>query len=330
MLPERFLDRLARIVPPDRLAEVVETFGPPRRVGFRLNPLRADPADTLGALCRDGLAPLPVAWYADAFTVAADERPALVASPAYAAGAVYLQNLSSMVPPLALAPEPDDRVLDLAAAPGSKTTQLAALLGPDADLAAVEVVRDRFFRLRANLDAAGASFVKTFLQDGTKVPRYRPEHFDRVLLDAPCSTEGRFRADEPETFAYWSERKIREMQRRQTALLAAAVDSLAVGGTLVYATCSFAPEENEAVLDRTLTRFGDALRLEPIPLDVPAAQPALPAWDGQAFAHDLSHARRLLPDGTYEAFFVARLHKTASTVAERPRHAARAARPRRR
>lgn len=323
MLPDRFLERLARIVPPARFDAVVATFGPPTRIGFRLNRLRADPDETLAALRADGLDPQPVTWYADAFAVAADERAALMATDAYAAGAVYLQNLSSMVPPLALDAESDDRVLDLAAAPGSKTTQLAALLGPDAEIAAVEVVRDRFFRLRANLDAAGASFVKTYLQDGTKVPRYRPEHFDRVLLDAPCSTEGRFRADEPETFAYWSERKIREMQRRQTALLAAAVDSLAVGGALVYATCSFAPEENEVVLDRTLSRFGDALHLEPLPLDVPAAVPALDGWDDQPFAHDLTHARRLLPDGTYEAFFVARIRKTDSTVADAPRRAGR-------
>jgi len=330
VLPERFLERLARIVPSDRFDAVVATFGPPRRIGFRLNPLRTVPGETLAALRAAGLDPQPVDWYAEAFTLDASERAALMATNAYATGAVYLQNLSSMVPPLALAAEPDDQVLDLAAAPGSKTTQLAALLGSDADIAAVEVVRDRFFRLRANLDAAGASFVKTYLQDGTNVPRYRPEHFDRILLDAPCSTEGRFRADEPETFAYWSERKIREMQRRQTALLAAAVDSLAVGGTLVYATCSFAPEENEMVLDRTLTRFGDALHLEPLPLDVPAAQPPLGGWNDEPFAHDLSHARRLLPDGTYEAFFVARLHKTESTVDDTPRRPGRTSRTRRR
>lgn len=326
MLPPLFLDRLARIVPPGRFDTVVDTFGPPVRVGFRLNPLRADPAATLAALHAAGLAPEPVGWYAHAFTVAAADRAALLATPEAAAGAVYLQNLSSMVPPLALAPAPGETVLDLAAAPGSKTTQLAALTHGEADIAAVEVVRDRFFRLRATLDLAGAANVRTFLQDGTKVYRYRPEHFDRVLLDAPCSTEGRFRADAPETFAYWSERKIREMQRRQTALLFSAVNSLRVGGTLVYATCSFAPEENEQVLDHALTTFGDALALEPLGLDVPAALPALGEWDGRRFAHDLSPARRLLPDGTYEAFFVARLRKTASTAPERPAYEGRARR----
>ena len=320
ILPPLFLARLARLVPEDRYDAVVASLGPPARVGFRLNPLRADPEATLHGLRAHGLDPQPVAWYGHAFTVDADARAALVAAPEYAAGAVYLQNLSSMVPPVALAPEAGERILDLAAAPGSKTTQLAALTGNAAEIAAVELVRDRFFRLRANLALAGAE-ARTFLQDGTKVHRYRPEHFDRVLLDAPCSTEGRFRADVPETFAYWSERKIREMQRRQQALLFSAVNSLAVGGVLVYATCSFAPEENEEVVDRALTAFGDALTLEPLPIDVPAAMPARSEWDGTSFAHDLSPARRLLPDGTYEAFFVARFRKTASTVEPRAERA---------
>ena len=313
-LPDRFLERLAHIVPPERYEAVVATFGAPERVGFRVNPLRGERSVVLAELGAAGLRPEPVGWYADAFTLAPEERAALLASDAYARGAAYPQNLSSMVPPLALAPAPGDRVLDLAAAPGSKTLQMAALMENAGEIAAVELVRDRFFRLRANALAAGATVVRPFLQDGTKVWRYRPEHFDRVLLDAPCSTEGRFRADEPETYRYWSERKIREMQNRQHRLLFSAVGALAVGGVLVYATCSFAPEENEAVLDKALTTFDGALELEPLGVDVPNAEPALAGWDDRPFRHDLAHARRLVPDGTHEAFFVARLRKTASTA----------------
>ncbi len=318
-LPPRFLDRLARIVPPDRLDAVTATFeAPVARVAFRANPLRGDRAATLAALADVGLDVAPVAWYADAFTVDAADRAALLATDAARAGAVYLQNLSSMVPPLALAPEPGERILDLAAAPGSKTLQLAALAGETAEIAALEIVRERFFRLRANLASGGATWVRTYLQDGTKAARYRPDHFDRVLLDAPCSTEGRFRADEPETTRYWSERKIREMQRRQRRLAEAAVGALRVGGVLVYATCSLAPEENEVIVDGLLDRFDGALELDAIPVAAPGdggppfAAP-LDGWDGKAFAHDLRHARRILPDGTHEAFFVARLRKVDDT-----------------
>ncbi len=236
---------------------------------------------------------------------------------------MYVQNLASMVPPLALAPEPGERILDLAAAPGSKTLQMAALMGNTGEIAAVEVVRDRFFRLHANAKAAGATSVRTFLQDGTRVDRYRPEHFDRVLLDAPCSTEGRFRADDAETTRYWSERKVREMQHKQERLLVSAVGALREGGVLVYSTCSLAPEENEAVLDRVLTHFEGALEAEPLPVAVPEFMPALDAWEGTAFTHALPEARRLLPDGTFEAFFVARFRKVASTAPDAPPHPAR-------
>ncbi len=314
-LPERFLDRLARIVPSDRLDAVAATFeAPPERVGFRTNPLRGDRAATLAALAAAGLDVAPVAWYADAFTVPFDQREALLATDVAKRGAVYLQNLSSMVPPLALGPEPGERILDLAAAPGSKTLQMAALAGETAEIAAVEVVRDRFFRLRANLASGGATWVRTYLQDGTKADRYRPEHFDRILLDAPCSTEGRFRAGDAETTRYWSERKVREMQHRQRRLAEAAVGALRPGGVLVYATCALAPEENEAVVDGLLDRFDGEIALEPIPLPAadaggpPFAAP-LDEWKGDAFAHDLSATRRILPDGTHEAFFVARFRK---------------------
>ena len=318
-LPPRFLDRLRAVVGAGRFAAVAATFAAPQRVAFRLNPLRADPAATLAALRAGGLDPAPVGWYPHAFTLPPEARAALLATDAVATGAAYLQNLSSMVPPLVLGAEPGERVLDLAAAPGSKTLQLAALAGPTAEIAAVEVVRDRFFRLRANLAAGGAGFVRTYLQDGTRVDRYRPGHFDRVLLDAPCSTEGRFRADDPETFRYWSVRKVHEARRRQTALLAAGLGALREGGVLVYSTCSLAPEENEGVLDAALTASGGAVVLEPLGLDVPAAEPALAGWDDPkdgptAFAHDLANARRIVPDGTFEAFFVARLRKVGPTA----------------
>ncbi len=309
-LPSAFVDRLGRIVGAERLPTVLSTFGPPVRVGFRFNPLIASPDETRAALIEAGISFEPVGWYTDAATVDANDRNALLATPEAESGAVYLQNLSSMVPPLVLDPRADERIFDQTAAPGSKTLQLAALMGEPADeaeLVAVEVVKPRFYKLKANLASGGARWVRTYLQDGMKVGRYRPEHFDAVLLDAPCSTEGRFRWDEPQTFAYWSERKIAEMARKQKRLLAAGLEALRPGGVLVYSTCSFAPEENEAVVAQALAQ-DDRLSLDPIAVDVPAFSPALSGWQGEAFAH-VANARRIVPDGTFEGFFVARIRK---------------------
>ena len=313
-IPAPFLERLRQIVPAGRYAEVVHTFSAPAATGFRVNTLRAEPEGVVHALENLGLDLHRAAWHAEAFWVLPEERPRLLASAAFAAQQIYVQNLASMIPPLVLDPQPGERVLDLCAAPGSKTLQLACQMQNTGEIAAVEVVKGRFFKLRANLEAQGATCVRAFLQDGTKVWRYRPEHFDRVLLDAPCSTEGRFRTDEPETYAYWSPRKIKEMARKQRRLLFSAVQSLRVGGVLVYSTCTFAPEENEAVLDKTLRRFGDALRLEPIDLHLENTQTALAEWRGKAFQHDLSPARRLLPTPTMEGFFVTKIRKLKTTA----------------
>ncbi len=309
-LPSAFTERLAAIVGAERLPTVLSTFGPPARVGFRFNPLIAPPDETRESLAGAGIQFESMSWYADAATVQAEDRDALLATPQAESGAIYLQNLSSMVPPLVLDPRSDERILDQTAAPGSKTLQLAALMGDltdDAELVAVEVVKPRFYKLKANLSSGGAPWVRTYLQDGMKVGRYRPEHFDAVLLDAPCSTEGRFRWDEPQTFAYWSERKIAEMARKQKRLLAAGLDALRPGGVLVYSTCSFAPEENEAVVAQALAA-DDRLSLDPITVDVPAFSPALTGWQGEAF-HGVADARRIVPDGTFEGFFVARIRK---------------------
>jgi 16S rRNA (cytosine1407-C5)-methyltransferase len=109
-----------------------------------------------------------------------------------------------MLAPLALAPRPGETVLDLAAAPGGKTLQLAALMQNSGRLSAVEAVKGRFFRLRANLERGGVTNARTFLMDGRAVGRKCPEMFDRVLLDAPCSSEARFSRLDPRSWAHWS------------------------------------------------------------------------------------------------------------------------------
>lgn len=308
-IPELFWERLDAIVPADRLDGVRASFSAPRHGSGRVNRLRAEAEEMLGELRAAGLHPRALDWYPDGFTVDPDEREALGRTAAAGDGRIWLQNPASMVPPLALGPEPGERVLDLAAAPGSKTLQIAALMRGEGELAAVEVVRDRFFRLQRNLEQGGASFARTFLKDGSRVWRHRPAYFDRVMVDAPCTTEGRFRVDEPGTFAYWSPRKIREMVRRQVPLLQGALRAVRPGGIVVYSTCSFAPEENELVVDRVLAWAGDAVETEALPLELPRMAPALEGWEGRAVDPGVRAARRILPDGIFEGFFVCRLRR---------------------
>ena len=319
-LPPAFIERLEEVVPPDRLEDVLASFVDTGRVGLRAGGLRPDPSALLDELRAAGVDAAPSA-VPGALLVPMEQRAALMATPAYAEGRAYLQNVASQIPPHVLAPEPGDRVLDLCAAPGSKTGQLAALVGETGEVTAVELVRKRFYKLKANLEEQGAAGpVHAVCTDGAQFWRHAPEQYDRVLLDAPCSTEGRFRAGDPETFRYWSPRKVKEMRQKQRKLLFGAVQALRPGGTLVYATCTFEPAENEDVLAKALRQFGDAL--EVVPLGLPPAtdallwQAPLAEWNGRAFPDALAPARRLLPEperGT-EAFFVAKLVKHASTL----------------
>ena len=316
-LPELFIERLRGIIPPARFDEVLETFSSDQAVGFRINTLKTSPDAVLEQLGQEGLSPEPVAVVPGAYTIPAEERGMLLGSAPATEEAVYVQNVSSQLPLLILDPQPGERVLDLCAAPGSKTRQLACLMHDDGEIVAVEKVRKRFYKLKANVARQGSTIVRPVLTSGTAYWHREPESFDRVLVDVPCSTEGRFRAGDPETTRYWSRRKIKEMQAKQQRLLFGGIQALKSGGTLVYSTCTFAPEENEAVLHKALRTFGGAVELVETRLDGLAddiAQPALLAWNDRTYSSDVSKALRVLPDSVFEAFFVARLKKHNSTL----------------
>ena len=207
VLPADFLTRLSQILDDSAYESAIESFGGPKAISFRVNPLKADVDGVRAELEADGFDLAPVAWKQDAFSVPSEQRRPLTDSPACLGGRLYIQNLSSMLPSILLDPQPSEEVLDLCAAPGSKTLQLAAQMQNQGRIAAVESVRGRFFRLRANLETYGAENVQTYLKDGTQLWRNCDEMFDRALVDAACSSEGRFNAQEPPSFAYWSLKK---------------------------------------------------------------------------------------------------------------------------
>jgi 16S rRNA (cytosine1407-C5)-methyltransferase len=318
-LPPAFLERLAAIVPPQALAGCLDSFVAEKPAAFRVNTLRASVDEVRKELTAAGVTLEPVAWLAEAFLVPLAERPALVATAAVSQGRIYLQNLSSMLAALVLDPQPDEEVLDLAAAPGGKTLHMAARMANRGRIAAVEAIRDRFYKLRAQLQVHGATMVATYLADGRTIGRKTPERFDRVLLDAPCSCESRFDPREPDSCRYWSPRKIKESARKQKGLLRSAADCLKPGGTLLYCTCTFAPEENELVVASLLEDVGDAV--EVLPLDCPVAntQPGLTEWEGHPLPVELRHSLRILPTAQMDAAYLCKLVKRTGWNSPRDR-----------
>lgn len=308
-LPAEFIERLGRLLTPEQFRRWVSCFDEDAGTTLRVNPLRGDTAETVATLRAEGFRLEPVG-VADAYRVPSDQRRRLTESEAFANGAIYIQSLSSMLAVLALAPRPDEEVLDLCAAPGGKTVMMAALMANRGRIGAVEKSRPRFFRLLNNVRAQGATIVHCYHRDGASVGRKTPGRFDRVLVDAPCSSESRITPTVPATHEYWSERKIRQMARSQKRLLRSGFEALKPGGVLVYSTCTFAPEENEAVVSDLIDRFGDRLSLERVLLPEVASRDGLIEWESVSYPPALNAAVRVLPAPGVESFFFCRLRKT--------------------
>ncbi len=300
-------------------SSVLKTFSTDRPTTFRVNTLKTNSRALKEQLEQYGLKMENILWYRDAFILRKGAQKDLEKTDLYKKGEIYVQGLSSMIPPLALNPQPGEKVLDLTAAPGSKTTQLAALMQNQGEIWANDENSIRLEKLKANVEKQGASIVHLLEpSDGGLVWKDHFEAFDRVLLDAPCSSEGRFQVDTPSTYGYWKEDTNRKMAKIQRRLFKSAFFSLKPGGTLVYSTCTFSPEENEMVLNGALENYGEGLEMEDFSPNLPLYMRGLSAWDDLKLNPSVVKSLRVLPTPDIEGFFVAKLRKTKSVPAPPP------------
>lgn len=308
VLPAAFLERLRRIIPAEQWEPVCASFEVPKPTTFRANTLKGEPEALRAELEAAGFIVEPVAWCPSAFILRSRRLADLQETAAYREGRLYVQSLSSLLPVLVLDPQPGEQVLDLAAAPGSKTTQIACLMRGQGRLVANDANRVRFYKLQANVRQQGASNVELSRQYGERIGAAHPGAFNRVLVDAPCGTEGRFYTGRASSYNYWRPRKIHEMVVKQRRLLRAGWDALRPGGVLVYSTCTFAPEENEGVVNWLLREVPEVV-IELAALPVGGAAPGLLTWERWVYDARVAQTRRVLPTPEREAFFVAKLRK---------------------
>lgn len=282
-----------------------------RKQSLRLNPLKTE-AQVLEKLAALGWQGMQYTWLADGYTIE-HGLEAIRDSQLTKDGVVYIQNAASWLPVLALDPQPDESILDVCAAPGGKTSHIAAGTHNQVHITANDNSRPRLAKLRANLERLGVQDVEYTLFDAAQLVRkLAGRQFDRILLDAPCSGEGLMHYSSDKDFATWSVAHIKRLQQLQKRLLTQAWELLKPGGTLVYSTCTMAPEENEAVIDYLL-RVREGVRIEPFECSLPNRVPALLEWNGRSFHAELQHCIRLAPSANVEAFFVCKLQKIASS-----------------
>lgn len=308
-LPELFIERLHEIIPEEKIDRVMETFSIQKNPTFRYNPLKID-IPTL----EEKLKNLPLDFTSipnleGIYQIPFGQKPILTDSELFHQGEIYIQNLSSILAAMLLDVKPGETVLDLAAAPGGKSLYLAGQMKNQGQLSCVEAIKDRFFRLKRNLEEQGVSIAQTYLKDGRGVGRVCPAMFDKVMLDAPCSSESRFSTLDEKSFAFWSARKIKEQSKLQKGLILSAYNSLKPGGTMVYCTCSFAPEENEAIVQHLIKKVGDAIEILPIELPIENWMEGIGQWGKHTFTESLQQSRRILPTSIMDGFYICRIKK---------------------
>ena len=187
VLPNDFLERVSTLYPLSLHPNILSTFSAKRPIAFRVNTLLTDRESVLDEIRKAGIVLRDVEWYQDAFVTDSFDAKALTSLPLYKEGKIYIQNLSSMIPPLVMDIKKGDTILDLCAAPGSKTSQIATFLSGTGELVACDKSRDRLFKLQANLKQQGVTEVKLVLKPGEIVWKWYPEYFDAVLVDVPAT-----------------------------------------------------------------------------------------------------------------------------------------------
>lgn len=320
-MPEHPFDRYAGFTD---LAALKEFSARPLRKSVRVNLLKTTTDAFRTRAAARGWQLTPVPWCAEAFYVDREDRSvALGKDLLHLLGHLYMQEAASMLPVALLQPQPGETILDMSAAPGSKTTQIASHLGNTGVIVANDVQEKRLWTLKSAVHRAGVLNVIVTKKVGQWFAKHMTERFDRVLCDAPCTAQGTIRKDS-DALDFCSLENIGIMAKLQRELLESAVHAAKVGGRIVYSTCTLAPEENEAVVRSILEKFPGA---------VEAVDPrTLPGLEGAGLEQGILDSFRVqegfgegepLPlirlwPQTYdtEGFFCAVLKKTAPT---RPR-----------
>ena len=298
-LPQAFVDNLYELFSPLTVDKILSGMAGERYTTLRVNTLKYDIQSLMKYFKEKNIKFERVPWYQEALIVKNVTEKEIQKLDIFEKGYIYLQSLSSMVPPLVLNPKPGEKVLDLTAAPGSKTTQMAAMMQNTGSILANELDKIRCERLQYNVTAQGASIVIVNNDYGERIGSKYSQAFDKVLLDTPCSGEGRFLATDPKTYRSWSEKKVSELVKMQKKLFKSAIEALKSNGTMVYSTCTLNLAENEQILEWALEQFN--LKLLDIELELREIQ--------QGQTESTKQAIKILPSRNTEGFFVARLKK---------------------
>ena len=271
--------------------KIIKGYKEQRNVTLRINTIKTTKEKIKECLNQAKIEFQEVEWNKDALIIKNVREEEIRKLKIYENGEIYLQSLSSMLPPIILEPKEGENILDMAAAPGGKTTQIAAITNNKAFITAVEKNKIRAERLKYNLQKQGVGCVNVMLEDARKLSDFFS--FDKILLDAPCSGSGTMSIFDKN----FNEELIKRSSKIQEELLKKALKILKPGGEMVYSTCSILKQENEEILEKILTKAN--VEIEPINLTENIV--TLPS--------KIEGTITVCPTENYEGFFVAKIRK---------------------
>ena len=307
-----FIERMKLLLGKD-FKEYEEILKKPPVRSIRVNTLKISPEKLKKRLEKKGWK-IKQPWedYPEVMIIESDLLPGeLGRALEHLLGYYYVQELASMLPIIALKPKPDETILDLCAAPGSKTTQIAAEMKNIGLIIVNEIHLGRIKILASNLERCGVTNTIITRKEGRVLCsklKQKDFKFDKILLDTPCSGEGTLRST-PATYLMWNPKTIKRLSRLQKQLFEAAFEILKVGGEIIYSTCTHAPEENEGVIDYALERFKNQINIEQIKLPI-KCRSGISKWQDKEYNKKVKQACRIYPqDNNTEGFFITKLKK---------------------
>lgn len=290
-IPQFLKDMLEKQYGEEITKQIIEGYTKQRYVTLRVNKIKTTVEDIKQQLENNNIKYKEVYWYKEALIIENVREDEIRKMQMYENGEIYLQSLSSMLPPIVLEPKSGENILDMAAAPGGKTTQIATMTENKAFITACEKNKIRAERLKYNLQKQGATCVNIMTEDARQLSDYFS--FDKILLDAPCSGSGTENVFDDR----FSKELIQRSCKTQETLLKKAINILKPGGEIIYSTCSILKQENEEILNKVLRKG----KIEIVPIKLDREIPTLPA--------KVEGTICVLPTELYEGFFVAKIKK---------------------
>lgn len=277
--------------------KIIEGYSQKRPVTLRANTLKTNIQNIKNILDTLGYTYKEISWYKDALMIENVFEEQIKNLQIYKNGEIYLQSLSSMIPPLVLSPKENENILDMTAAPGGKTTQMLALSQNCAYITACEKNKIRAERLQYNLNKLGANRVNVMITDARKLDSFFS--FDKILLDAPCSGSGTISIFDKNLETIFTEELVNRSSKIQSSLFEKALTLLNSGHEMVYSTCSILSKENEEIIQK----FIHLKKVEVIPICLSSFS------DVNLLPTSIEGTLCICPSNLYEGFFVAKLRK---------------------